>query len=306
MLAESCEVSRRTIYRDLHTLEAAGIPVRYRADAGGYEISPGFFLESPHLEESEAVSLVIQAMRPSPPTGPDRGPATYRAIQKIAQALPDGIRQHVVCLVEALRGDAEPRDADPDRARIHEALINALARKQTLRIWVREPGGVGVVATKISPVRLAVEGDSWRVTGRSTLHRRVETIRVAWIIRAIETGEPSLETRPGSPTRPSQGARITARLRFDAWIAPEILDGRWPRDRQLELREDGSLDMALSIEDADVLAGWILGLGDRVEVLGPASLRDRIRETARRVARLNASPTDRAEANPLTMEAVGR
>ena len=38
-LAERCEVSRRTIYRDLDTLDAAGIPVRYRPDRQGYQLA---------------------------------------------------------------------------------------------------------------------------------------------------------------------------------------------------------------------------------------------------------------------------
>ena len=35
VLAERCEVSRRTIYRDLETLAAAGIPVHYRPERQG-------------------------------------------------------------------------------------------------------------------------------------------------------------------------------------------------------------------------------------------------------------------------------
>ena len=38
-LAEACAVSRRTIYRDLTILEAAGISVLYRPDRQGYQLA---------------------------------------------------------------------------------------------------------------------------------------------------------------------------------------------------------------------------------------------------------------------------
>ena len=38
-LAEACEVSRRTIYRDLAILEAAGIEVLYQPERQGYQLA---------------------------------------------------------------------------------------------------------------------------------------------------------------------------------------------------------------------------------------------------------------------------
>ena len=37
-LAEQCEVSRRTIYRDLQSLILAGIPIEFRPELHGYQI----------------------------------------------------------------------------------------------------------------------------------------------------------------------------------------------------------------------------------------------------------------------------
>src|SRR4051794_40025140 len=58
-LAEVCEVSRRTIYRDLAILDAAGIAVRYHADRQGYQLAKDCFLQPIQLEEKEALSLLI-------------------------------------------------------------------------------------------------------------------------------------------------------------------------------------------------------------------------------------------------------
>src|SRR5206468_3326783 len=58
-LAERCEVSRRTIYRDLDMLAEAGIPVRFRPERQGYQLAKGFFLPPTSLEEREALALLV-------------------------------------------------------------------------------------------------------------------------------------------------------------------------------------------------------------------------------------------------------
>jgi predicted DNA-binding transcriptional regulator YafY len=58
-LGELCEVSTRTIYRDLATLADAGFPVVYRPDRQGYRIDRGLFLQSPRLEERELLALLL-------------------------------------------------------------------------------------------------------------------------------------------------------------------------------------------------------------------------------------------------------
>src|SRR6476469_8275915 len=60
-LAGRCEVSRRTVHRDLDVLERAGVPVRYRPERGGYEIARGFFLPPTGVGEDEALALLVLA-----------------------------------------------------------------------------------------------------------------------------------------------------------------------------------------------------------------------------------------------------
>src|SRR6516225_6244023 len=58
-LAEICEVSRRTIYRDLAALTGAGITVLYRSDRQGYQLAQSVFLQPPKMEEREALALLV-------------------------------------------------------------------------------------------------------------------------------------------------------------------------------------------------------------------------------------------------------
>jgi biotin operon repressor len=43
-IAKELEVSERTVYRDIQTLQLAGVPVYHDEQAGGYRVRPGFRL----------------------------------------------------------------------------------------------------------------------------------------------------------------------------------------------------------------------------------------------------------------------
>src|SRR5688572_4519030 len=63
-LAERLEVSRRTVYRDLEALAAAGAPVyAERGDGGGWRMLDGGELELPSLDEAQLRALQIGGRR---------------------------------------------------------------------------------------------------------------------------------------------------------------------------------------------------------------------------------------------------
>ena len=62
-LAELCETSERNIYRDIKMLEAAGVPVTFDNDTGGYAIRRDFFLRPVDLTLEEAMAMLMLADR---------------------------------------------------------------------------------------------------------------------------------------------------------------------------------------------------------------------------------------------------
>lgn len=90
-LASAFEVSERTIYRDVVTLQAIGAPVRGEPGIG-YQLEPGFFLPPLHLDADE-----IDAVRFGLGLTSARGDvrlrkAAERAAGKIASVLAGGDR----------------------------------------------------------------------------------------------------------------------------------------------------------------------------------------------------------------------
>lgn len=85
-LADQCEVSIRTIQRDIDTLCYAGIPI-YRSETG-YEIMPGFFMPPVNLSLEEALNLIITVRASIRNIEKNSKKTIESAISKIVAALP--------------------------------------------------------------------------------------------------------------------------------------------------------------------------------------------------------------------------
>jgi predicted DNA-binding transcriptional regulator YafY len=92
-LAKECEVSVRTIQRDINSLSYAGVPVFWAE--GGYEIMPDFFLSPVNLSLEEALYLVIAAMASCESKGESYKRNMEFALSKIIASLPSEVRDQV-------------------------------------------------------------------------------------------------------------------------------------------------------------------------------------------------------------------
>jgi predicted DNA-binding transcriptional regulator YafY len=93
-LAEQLEVSIRTVYRDVATLQARRVPIEGAAGLG-YVLRRGFDLP-PLMFTTDEIEAIAVAMRMLRRTG-DRGlhAAAQTVLSKITVALPDALRTHL-------------------------------------------------------------------------------------------------------------------------------------------------------------------------------------------------------------------
>ena len=96
-LARKCEVSVRTIQRDIDSLIYAGVPIFWSKD--GYEIMPDFFLPPMNLSLEEAFHLVVATRNFSKDKEIPQKRAIESAISKVIARLPNETRYR---LAEAL------------------------------------------------------------------------------------------------------------------------------------------------------------------------------------------------------------
>ncbi len=292
-LAESCEVSRRTIYRDLELLAEAGIPVRYRPERQGYQLGKGFFLPPTALDETEALALLVMARQWRGGDGLGLLRHAWGGAIKLVQGLPEDVRERVLAAAEPFRAEPSSLDLATDRQEIHDTILASLTRQRQVRVWYRGITNGVDECTKFSVYRLLLRDRNWFMIGRTSLHRRIEVIGIPWVRKVVLTDDPStipprfnllrfLGQAWGVDRHP---IRYRIGLRFSAEIAPEIDKIVWHRTQRRVTQPDGRVDLHFVLDGIEEVLRWVLGFGDEVEVLEPDELRSRVFQVGANLAR---------------------
>jgi predicted DNA-binding transcriptional regulator YafY len=189
-LAEICEVSRRTIYRDLAALAGAGIAIMYRSDRQGYQLAQNVFLQPPRMEEREALALLVSCRQWG--SGDDMGLRRHanQAIDKLVQCLPEGMRTRLLAAAEILSDASDHLESSAIRQEVDDRILVALTQRLQVRLRVRETGTSVAETTKLGIYRLAKVHGFWCLVGRSTRHCRVLLIPMHQIEQVELTADP--------------------------------------------------------------------------------------------------------------------
>ncbi|HLF71691.1 MAG TPA: YafY family protein [Dehalococcoidia bacterium] len=94
-LAESLEVSERTVYRDIADLVRSGVPIEGEAGVG-YMLRKGFDLPPLMFSQTEVEALVLGTRVVSSWTDASLAKAAESALDRIAAALPEHLRTRLV------------------------------------------------------------------------------------------------------------------------------------------------------------------------------------------------------------------
>lgn len=105
-IATELEVSERTVYRDIQTLQMAGVPIYHDEQIQGYRVRPGFRLNG--LDEHPKPSRSSSASSDTPA---DLADATVNAAKRILVAA-----EEVAVLLENLRDTLRPRGSRSGQA----------------------------------------------------------------------------------------------------------------------------------------------------------------------------------------------
>lgn len=184
-LARALEVSPRTIYRDMATLQAMGAPVRGEAGIG-YQMERGYFLPplSFDEEEMEAIALGMRLVR-ARGDAPLRE-AALRVSGKIGAASGDAGGEAALRL--PLRAVTRERPQTETANRWLPGLRRAIRRQRMLRIDYVDLGG-RESRRRVRPLGLTVFDEVWLLTGWCEERGDFRNFRLDRITAVAETGE---------------------------------------------------------------------------------------------------------------------
>lgn len=298
-LAAELEVSPRTIYRDVDALSAAGVPVyATRGRSGGFQLLDGYRTRLTGMTADEADALFLAGL---PGAAADLGLGSVLAATqvKLLAALPPELRERAARIRDRFYLDApgwlRENDAPPHLATIADAVWTQ--RRVDVR-YERSNRQLG--ERRLEPLGLVLKAGTWYLVaatedadGHGPRTYRVSRVHAA-AIREDTFERPrgfDLETFWAEYQRGYENRvyRDTALVR----LSPEgrellFLVGpvaaRRARAGMSDPDDEGWTTTQLPIESVRHGHHALLQLGEHIDVLEPAELRDAIAATATALA----------------------
>ena len=152
-IADRFNISLRTVYRDVRTLEEAGIPLIGEAGVG-YSIVDGYRLPPVMFTRDEAAAFLTAEKMVNKLTDADNSASYSSAMYKIRSVLKSAEKDYLESIeqnIEVLkfRGHNAQRAVPQNQLQI---ILQAVATKQVLRLVYKRPWGESVETRDIEPV----------------------------------------------------------------------------------------------------------------------------------------------------------
>lgn len=303
-LIKALNISRRTFYRDLHVLREAGVPCRFDRAEGGYFIQPGFFMPPPQLTAREAFSLMLLVDEAKSRLTLPFVRYAARAMLKVQSNLPSQIRQYCHRALGKISMVTPRKTSEHKIDAIFDLLHGAILSNRVVRIYYRCSPKGNLVETTLSPYRLVYDGDDWHVIGKPGLRDGIVNLELSRIDkvdylgkRFIEGNEFDLSEHLGQAWSLVPERKLyRVKLRFSPEVAQDITRMRWHSTQHVRFQEDGSAIVEFRVDGIDEITWWVIAFGDKVQVLTPEVLQQRVCAIAKKMASL--SQTERGELKP--------
>lgn len=288
-LAVELEVSERTIHRDVEALSAAGVPIyAERGPHGGFQLVDGYRTRLTGLTGDEAEALFLSGM-PGPAAELGLGTVVAAARLKVLAALPAELRTRASRLVERFHLDAASWFTVGESVPHLGVVADAVWEARRITVGYRRAGGE--VDRILEPLGLVLKAGIWYLVARADEQTR--TYRISRFSRVTPTGDGF--DRPADfdlaghwhasiaeYERDTPRVDVTVRVQERALgLLTELVGIRAVRAaEEVPEPEAGWRRLRLRVDWPEEVPGRLLALGDRLEVLEPTAVRERVVELA--------------------------
>lgn len=284
-LAERFEVSLRTIYRDIRSLEEAGIPL-YGEAGVGYSLTDGYKLPPVMFTRDEAIAFLTAEKLVEKLTDGEISKSYKEALFKIKAILKVPEKDLLQEVEERImvRKKISPFGHNGDM-KLLPTILQSVAHKQVLSINYFSLYQQEKTSRCIEPLGLFLESNHWHMIAYCRLRDAYRDFRIDRIASLDVTDEhfenqhPSLPAYLDSLSKKENLLKSIIRMSKETsrYIEQDKLYYGWVMEK--EIGEE--VEMTFLTQSIEGFARWMMMFGDRALILEPAELKEKVKNLAR-------------------------
>lgn len=272
-LAELHEVSVRTIYRDIETINQAGIPVVTTQGAGGgISLVDDYRLEK-KLFTDDDIELILTALESM--TSAYSFKESEHVLKKIKSLIPPNIdeseKQHHVFI------DLSSWGKDSQAEKKLQLIHTAASAHQYIQFTYRNAKGE-ILPRKVEPYTLVLKGRHWYLYAFCCVKnafRLFKLTRMTDLITISAYFRPKRiknEEKPWNDSWHEEPSVTTLTLRLTEASVGKVKE--WVDENELIVCSDGTYLAAMTVPQDDWLHSFLFHLGPDVDILSPQHIKE--------------------------------
>lgn len=285
-LAETFDVSRRTIFRDLNSLSELNVPVTWERYSG-YGVMPGYKIPPLMFTSRELATIMVGLNFVKSQVDRQLVEDAKGVELKISHVLPDELRDFMESLGERTVVDPYFQFGTEKKEGGNWYLVSsAIAQNRSVSFSYQNKGDQSATRRNIDPYLLVFFHDHWNVIGYSHKRRdirnfildRMQEISISeenFVQNEKMDIEALIFRSDGSEHLVNVLVHTSVFKRFQAHLPTKII-------KQEGLNTE-KIKVSFKFDNLTYINEWLLRFGDKVEVMSPDSLISMRRELLERM-----------------------
>ena len=278
-LAEKFDVSIRTIYRDVKTLENAGIPIVGEA-GNGYSLMDGYKLPPIMFTKEEVLSFITAEKLMQKFSHQSLGSHYQAAMEKVRSVLRNSDKNLIQNIEKQIDVFSFHTDSGDSLKNVIPIILESIADKTQLNIRYQTVDG-RIDNRTIETVGMFFEFNFWYIMAFCTLRKDFRQFRIDRILEISKTLNPFLQEygQVNDYRKKSNGNKVRAKLLVDKKIMSHLVNSKKYYGLTEEVETEQGVELTFETEwISDGFPRWLITFADYATVLEPESLRVRLNE----------------------------
>lgn len=284
-IADRFNISLRTVYRDIRTLEEAGIPLVGETGVG-YSIMDGYRLPPVMFTTEEATAFLTAEKLVEKLTDVSTDESFKSAMYKIRSVLRSSEKDHLEAMDNHIEVIGNPYLSGQKNAPGSlQAILKSISGRQVLTITYFANHSQQTTSRNIEPLGIFFLGSNWHLIAFCQLrndYRQFRTDRITQIVSTplpFRTEHPPLKQYLKQITREKKELQKVVIL-VDQEIIAYFGDQKYYNGYVSERKVKDKIEMTFLTCSLQGFARWFMMFGDKAEIAEPQSLKDLVKAVA--------------------------